>query len=40
MNTLYDDWIGAEAPRYGVPLVAVCPQATLADRICAALGLA
>ena len=40
MNSLYDDWIGAEATSYGVPLVAVYPQATLADRICATLGFA
>lgn len=40
MNALYDAWIGAEATRYGVPLVTASPRATLADRIDATLGLA
>jgi 2-phosphoglycerate kinase len=40
MNALYDDWIGAEAARYRIPLVASHPHTTLAERIIATLGLA
>ncbi len=40
MNALYDAWIGGGAARYGVPLVAAQPRATLPDRISDTLGLA
>ena len=40
MNALYDDWLGHEAARYGVPLVPAQPQATLAARFIATLDLA
>jgi hypothetical protein len=35
MNWLYGQWMRQEAERYALPVVPVCPWATLADRVIA-----